>query len=76
MPSPTVFKREGRKNYYVSIQDRVVSTGESDQYSAQQVARQMKEIGIDAYQRGKRALGDHLFGLIESHLVFLKEEDG
>jgi len=76
MPSPTVFKRAGRRNYYVSIQDRVVSTGMSDQYTAQQVAREMKEIGIEAYRQGKRALGDHLYDLIESHLTHLKEIDG
>jgi len=76
MTNPTVFKRTGRKNYYATINGRVVSTGKSDQYSAQQVARQMKEVGFEAYMQGKRALGVYLYELIESHLVCLEETDG
>lgn len=36
----------------------------------------MKEVGIEAYRKGKRALGEHLHDLIESHLKYLEETDG
>ena len=76
MSSTTVFKRDGRSNYYVTISDRVVSTGSSDQYLALQIAKQMKDVGIEAYRLGKRTLGDFLTDLIELHLEYLEEVDG
>lgn len=73
--APTVFKRPGRKNYYTIIGGNVISTGKPDQYSASQVAKQMKEVGIEAYRRGKRALGEYLYDLIEAHLNHLKNQE-
>ncbi len=73
---PSVFKRDGRKNYYASIQGRVVSTGESDQRVALKIATEMESVGIEAYRKGKRTLGEYLPDLIELHLKHLKDVDG
>ena len=73
---PSVFKRDGRKNYYTSIQGRVVSTGESDQRVALKIATEMEAVGIEAYRKGKRTLGEYLPDLIELHLQHLKDVDG
>jgi len=75
MASPSVFKRAGRKAYYTSIEGRVVSTGQSDQRLALEVAAQMQSVGIEAYRKGKRTLGDYLPELIEQHLTYLSEVD-
>lgn len=73
---PSVFKRKGRKAYYTSIGGRVISTGQTDQRAALQTAAQMESVGIDAFRKGKRALGEHLVDLIEKHLEYLAEEQG
>tara|TARA_R110002072_G_scaffold95141_3_gene209683 strand:+ start:4427 stop:5644 length:1218 start_codon:yes stop_codon:yes gene_type:complete len=72
---PTVFKRNGRKNYYTSIHGIVVSTCEPDQRAALKIAAEMDAVGIEAYRKGKRTLGEYLPDLIEIHLQYLKDVD-
>lgn len=73
---PSVFKRKGRKNYYTTIRGQVVSTEVSCQRTALKIAAEMDAVGIDAFRKGKRTLGEYLPDLVERHLVHLKEVDG
>lgn len=72
----TVTKRPGRKHYYAWIEGRYVSTGQTDQRVAMQVAARMEAVGVQAYRQGKRTLRNKLPELIEDHLTDLRERDG
>lgn len=72
---PVVFKRPPRNNYYTCIRGRVVSTGVSCQRTALKIAAEMEAVGIEAYRKGKRTLGEYLPDLIERHLHYLKDVD-
>jgi len=76
MASITVTKRPGRKNYYARVEGRYLSTGQTDQRLAMQVAVRMRSIGVDAYRRGKRTLSVVLADLIEDYLNDFRDRDG
>lgn len=76
MASPLVTKRPGRKHYFARIDGRYVSTGQTEQRAAMDVARRMQTVGVNAYRQGKRSLSDGLPELIEEHLEFLESVEG
>ena len=71
-----VFKRKGRRHYYAWLDARCVSTGQTDQRAAIEVARRMQAVGVAAYRQGKQALTEELEDLIEDHLKHLRDHDG
>ena len=76
MATPQVTKRKGRKYYYAWVEDRYVSTGQTEQRAAIEVARRMQAVGVEAYRQGKQSLSDELEHLVEDHLKHLRDNDG
>ncbi|MFG0242216.1 MAG: tyrosine-type recombinase/integrase [Phycisphaerales bacterium JB054] len=76
MGNVSVTKRPNRPHYYAWIDGKYVSTGQTDQRVAMQVASRMATIGVDAYRRGKRTLHESLQDLIDAHLRYLSESGG
>ena len=74
MANLKVIRRHGRKHYYAFIEGKYVSTRETDQRIALQIAAQMKAVGVVAYREGKRLLSESLSDLIEEHLDYLVDD--
>lgn len=71
-----VTKRRGRRHYYTRIDGKYVSTGQTDQRIAMQIATKMHQVGVEDYRNGKRELANKLTDLIEEHLDYLRDRDG
>lgn len=71
-----VVKRKGRKHYFVRIDGKYRSTGQTEQRAALEAGKRMHAIGVEAFRQGQQLLGEELVDLIKAHLDYLRDNDG